>query len=345
MQIASFKSSLVLALGAIPLAAMLAACGGGGGGGGAAPNSSPTGTITISGTVAQGQALSAVSTLADADGLGTISYQWKANDVVIAGATASSYTLTLADVGKTISLVASYTDGLGTHESVTKTVPGTVVFAASNLQGIWTSGLVGGVAASAVVLANGNAWVVVNNSPVQMYTGALQGTASAYSGTGKQYISGSAAVPAVVTFALDAAPVKTTLTGTITPAGQAAQAFSFSYAARYETPALLADIAGTWAGTKSAGTVGVTWTINSSGVLSGSSTSGCTYGGGVAVHSVPVAVGIFDLTLVETCNNLGVDVVKNFAGIVTLNTAKTAANFAFTTSSGSEGDIQSTLKQ
>lgn len=340
MQLQSYKSSLVLALGAIPLAAMLAACGGGG-----ASNSPPTGAITISGTAAQASTLSAVSTLADADGIGTISYQWKADGLAIAGATGNSYTLTLADVGKVISLVASYTDGQGTHESVTQAVPGAVVSSTGNLQGIWTSGLVGGVAASAVVLANGNAWVVVNQSPIQMYSVALQGTGSAYSGSGRQYISGSGAVPAVAAFAVNSAAVKTTLSGTITPAGQAAQAFSFSYAARYETPALLTDIAGTWGGSKSGGTVAVSWTINASGVLSGSSTSGCTYGGGVAVHSVPVAVGIFDLTLIETCGNLGVDVTKNFAGIVTLNTAKTAASFAFTTSSGAEGDIQSMAKQ
>ena len=84
----------------------------------AAVNASPTGSVSISGTPAKGQTLTASNTLADADGLGTISYQWKAAGVDIAGATASSYVLTQSEVGKTITVVASYVDGLGTAESV-----------------------------------------------------------------------------------------------------------------------------------------------------------------------------------------------------------------------------------
>ncbi len=81
-------------------------------------NDAPTGAVTVSGTASQGQTLTAGNTLADADGLGTISYQWKANGSPISGATSSSLTLTQAEVGKTISVTASYTDGSGTAESV-----------------------------------------------------------------------------------------------------------------------------------------------------------------------------------------------------------------------------------
>ena len=35
--------------------------------------------MSISGTATQGQVLTASNTLADADGLGTISYQWKSD--------------------------------------------------------------------------------------------------------------------------------------------------------------------------------------------------------------------------------------------------------------------------
>jgi hypothetical protein len=62
--------------------------------------------------------LTASNTLTDADGLGAINYQWQRNAVNIAGATASTYTLVIADVGTTISVVASYTDAHGTAESV-----------------------------------------------------------------------------------------------------------------------------------------------------------------------------------------------------------------------------------
>ncbi len=81
-------------------------------------NHSPTGSVAIAGTVTQGQVLTATHTLADADGLGVISYQWKAGGVNISGATSSSFTLTEAQVGKAITVSASYTDLLGTAESV-----------------------------------------------------------------------------------------------------------------------------------------------------------------------------------------------------------------------------------
>ena len=82
-------------------------------------NSLPTGAVTITGTPTQNQTLTVSNTLADADGLGTIGYQWQAAGVNIAGATASSYTLTQAEVGEAISVVARYTDGHGTAESKT----------------------------------------------------------------------------------------------------------------------------------------------------------------------------------------------------------------------------------
>ena len=81
-------------------------------------NDAPTGTVTISGTAQENQVLTASNTLADADGLGTISYQWQRDGVNVAGATGTTYTLGDADVGHTIDVVASYTDGHGTAESV-----------------------------------------------------------------------------------------------------------------------------------------------------------------------------------------------------------------------------------
>jgi predicted glycoside hydrolase/deacetylase ChbG (UPF0249 family) len=83
----------------------------------------PTGSIALNGTATQGQTLTASSTLADVDGLGTLSYQWQSSGdggstwKDIAGATASSYMLAEADVGTSVRVRAAYTDGLGTHET------------------------------------------------------------------------------------------------------------------------------------------------------------------------------------------------------------------------------------
>jgi uncharacterized delta-60 repeat protein len=85
-------------------------------------NATPTGNVTITGTPKQGEVLTAANTLADADGLGTVSYQWLANGITIRGATDSTLTLTQAQVGKAISVKASYTDGHGIAEGATSAV-------------------------------------------------------------------------------------------------------------------------------------------------------------------------------------------------------------------------------
>jgi hypothetical protein len=78
----------------------------------------PTGSVTISGTPTQGQTLTAANSLADLDGLGDLSYQWSADGTVITGATSSTYVLTQSEVGKAITVSASYTDGFGAAEGV-----------------------------------------------------------------------------------------------------------------------------------------------------------------------------------------------------------------------------------
>jgi Ca2+-binding RTX toxin-like protein len=84
-------------------------------------NDAPTGTLSIVGTAIQNQQLTLNNSLADADGLGTLSYQWFANSVALTGATASTLNLTQANVGQTLSVEASYTDGLGTAERISGT--------------------------------------------------------------------------------------------------------------------------------------------------------------------------------------------------------------------------------
>ncbi|MDH5513090.1 MAG: hypothetical protein OEY27_07760, partial [Gammaproteobacteria bacterium] len=89
-------------------------------------NDTPTGAVVISGTLTEDQVLTASSNLADADGLGPISYQWQRNGLDITGATASTYTLGDADVGAAISVVASYTDGHGSAENVSSVAVGPI---------------------------------------------------------------------------------------------------------------------------------------------------------------------------------------------------------------------------
>lgn len=116
-------------------------------------NAVPTGAVTIAGNATQGQTLTVSNNLADADSMGTISYQWKANGVSLTDATSTTLTLTEAMVGKTISVVASYTDGLNKQESVSSASTGAVVNVNDAPKGGVT---VVGVAAQKEVLAAAN---------------------------------------------------------------------------------------------------------------------------------------------------------------------------------------------
>ncbi|MBN8474837.1 calcium-binding protein [Sulfuritalea sp.] len=96
-------------------------------------NDAPTGEVGAGGTAIEGQTLTASNTLADADGLGSIGYQWQSSGDAgatwsdIAGATSESFTLVEAQVGKQVRVTASYTDGHGTVESVASTATAMVI--------------------------------------------------------------------------------------------------------------------------------------------------------------------------------------------------------------------------
>ena len=85
-------------------------------------NSAATGAPAINGTAQVGNTLTAdTSGIADADGVdkAAFSYQWLADDIEIAGATSSSYSLTADDEGKSIKVRVSFTDDGGNEESLT----------------------------------------------------------------------------------------------------------------------------------------------------------------------------------------------------------------------------------
>ena len=88
----------------------------------ATENTPATGAPTISGTARVGETLAAsISGIADADGLdnAVFTYLWLADDVGIAGATGSSYTVVDADEEKTIKVRVTFTDDGGNQETLT----------------------------------------------------------------------------------------------------------------------------------------------------------------------------------------------------------------------------------
>ena len=95
----------------------------------AAVNDTPTGGVSITGATSENEVLTAVSTLADADGLGTLHYQWQrdtGSGFVNVGSDQATYTLDNTDVGATIQVVVTYVDGQGFSESSTSAVTPTI---------------------------------------------------------------------------------------------------------------------------------------------------------------------------------------------------------------------------
>lgn len=88
-------------------------------------NDAPGGTLSIVGAARQGEVLSLADAVTDADGMQNAvrEYQWQVRDGAgdwtdIAGATAATFTLTQAEVGRAVRAVLAYTDGLGAAETV-----------------------------------------------------------------------------------------------------------------------------------------------------------------------------------------------------------------------------------
>jgi Ca2+-binding RTX toxin-like protein len=130
-------------------------------------NDAPVGDVTISGTAAEDEVLTASNALTDEDGLGPITYQWQADGSSIAGATDANYTVTQSEVGKAITVVASYVDLYGTNEAVASAATGAV---AAGLPSFYFTTTDTGV--------SGQVKAMVYNGPVTYLTYEFAGTSS-----------------------------------------------------------------------------------------------------------------------------------------------------------------------
>ncbi|MDQ0323457.1 hypothetical protein QO002_005663 [Pararhizobium capsulatum DSM 1112] len=96
-----------------------------------ATNDTPTGGVSITGTPTENQVLTAnTAALADADGLGTLNYQWQrdtGSGFVNVGTDQATYTLSDDDVGSVVRVVISYTDGQGFANGVTSAATAAIV--------------------------------------------------------------------------------------------------------------------------------------------------------------------------------------------------------------------------
>ena len=108
-------------------------------------NNRATGAPSISGVLQEDEELTAdTAGVADADGVGTLSYKWFADGTAISGATSSTYTLKAAQVGKAISLTVTFTDDEGYSESLTSAETHAVVASGATRKLLWLGTLTPG---------------------------------------------------------------------------------------------------------------------------------------------------------------------------------------------------------
>ena len=105
-------------------------------------NNRATGAPSISGVLQEDEELTAdTAGIADADGVGTLAYQWLADGTAISGATSSTYTLTATEVGDAISLTVTFTDNEGYSESLTSAETHDVVASGATRKLLWVGTL------------------------------------------------------------------------------------------------------------------------------------------------------------------------------------------------------------
>jgi|GEM_PF-2051375 len=139
-----------------------------------AVNDAPTGAVSITSMGSPDRSLTAVNTLVDVDGLGAVTYQWLANGAPITGATSAKLTLGRAQLGKSISVQASYTDGQGSAESI-KSTDDVIVQGMSR----GSSMLIGGAGIDTVDYSlNGTAGRIVANLATGKVDKVLAGTSA-----------------------------------------------------------------------------------------------------------------------------------------------------------------------
>ncbi|MGF6283190.1 peroxidase family protein [Pseudomonas silensiensis] len=149
-------------------------------------NDAPTGVLLISDTTPdQGQVLTALTAgIADADGLGTFSFQWQqgvgTSFTNINGATAATFTPGAAQVNLQLRVIVRYTDGFGTLESVTSAATAAVVIQGVVLQGNALANTLTGTAGNDVLSGLGG------NDTLN----GLAGSDQLFGGTGNDILNG-----------------------------------------------------------------------------------------------------------------------------------------------------------
>jgi len=199
------------------------------------------------------------------------------------------------------------------------------------LQGIWQSASGAAVSSSTIVLPDGQLWSVISSTSgatttTRLVKASLAAQTAGFGGSGKSYTLGTTTIDNVTAAAT--VVEKSSFSGTISGNGQT-EPFALAYQARYDTPAVLAEFAGNWIATLGPGVVN--WTVGSTGALTGSRTTGCTYTGQISLR--PESKAVVNVVIAETCAAS----VTQLSGVGALSSGKTLLGLVMTTAGDTSG--------
>jgi hypothetical protein len=128
-----------------------------------------------------------------------------------------------------------------------------------------------------------------------------------------------------ITTALNASPASISLTGIN------ASALSLTRTDDLSSQAIQADITGAWRATLGGNSVVIQWALEANGLLSGSSTTGCTYTGNLTPMAGTAA---YNAQFVEKCSG---SLTNDFRGIAVVSPAKDALTLVAVKADESKG--------
>lgn len=173
------------------------------------------------------------------------------------------------------------------------------VQAVAAMQGIWQSATGAAATSSTIVLPDGQFWSVISGTSgttttTRLVKASFTAQTVGFGCSGKSYTLGTSTVDSVSATAT--VLEKSSFSGTISGNGQS-EPFALAYQARYDTPVILPNFAGAWSASLGPGTVN--WTVGSTGAITGTRTTGCTYSGQLSLRREAKAVA--DVAITESC--------------------------------------------
>lgn len=198
----------------------------------------------------------------------------------------------------------------------------------SNVQGFWST-----AGASAVILPNGQAWVVYDSagSVTALAQAGVVQNGSGFVSVGKYFaLPGGAAQTYGLSGNLPAARGNDLSTSSRIGSGDVVVA-TWVYNKAYDTPVAQTSVQGHWSGKLGADIL--SWDFDAAGKLTGTSTTGCSYSGTLTVN--PTASAVLDAAMTENCAGN----ILSLSGIATLGADKAHISLAYTTAGAAQGGV------